>query len=349
MIQLKPLIYLFIGTSLVLVIYILIILLIKQLRRATYKRWTNIGNNIINNVIYADDKDIIHHEKSIQNLILKKEFRKVITSQILFAAKNFSGQSSESLKKLYLQLHLDTYVIENINSRDWHIRAKAIQEIGIMKLDYLHEKVTKNTNHKNNLVRAEAQIAIIKLEGFKGLKFLDTVTQPISEWYQMILKRELSQFNYNSFSGIDIWLHSKNQSVVIFALKLVDEYHLFELYKEVELCIKHESIEVRKRAIKTITTIFNSSTSNTLIKNFEHDVLQNKIEIAKSLQKIGTDENIPFLLNQLNTDNLQLKIILTRTIAKINPSKFNSVICNLETNTHTMDLIIAQIQEEISI
>ncbi|MGY5354123.1 HEAT repeat domain-containing protein [Wenyingzhuangia sp. IMCC45467] len=349
MIQLKPLIYFFIGTSFVLLIYMLIILLIKNIKRKKYKRWTHLCNNIINNTVYSDDQNLKHHQKSIENLMLIKTFRKIITQQILSASKNFSGQSRESLLKLYTQLHLDKYVVENINSKNWHIKAKAIQEIGIMKLEKLHEKVSANTNHKNDLVRAEAQIAIIKLIGFDGLKFLNTVTQPISEWYQMILQRELAQFDYDSFNGVDIWLKSKNNTVVVFALKLVDEYHLFELYDDVSLCIEHDSEIVRKQAIKTITKIFNSSTSALLISVFEKEVYENKIEIANALQSIGTDDDIPFLRTQLNIENTALKIILTRTIAKINPSIFNEISSGLQPESTNMNLIVAQIKEEITI
>ncbi|GGF71159.1 HEAT repeat domain-containing protein [Wenyingzhuangia marina] len=349
MIQLKPLIYLFFGTSLVLLIYMLVILYIKNINREKYKRWSKICNNIINNTVYSDDINVKNHQKSIESLLLIKTFRKLITKKILSATISFSGNSNNSLRKLYLHLHLDKYVIENLNVKNWHIKAKAIQEIGIMKLESMYDKVYKNTNHKNELVRAEAQIAIIKLVGFKGLKFLDSVTQPISEWYQMILLRELSHFDYDSFNGVDVWLKSKNTSVVIFALKLVDEYHLFELYKEVELCIYHSDENVRQQTIKTITKIFNNSTSNLFTKIFESEVFSNKIVIAKSLQEIGTDDDIPFLINQLQTENIQLKTVLTRTIAKINPNNFETICKELNPDIYPMNLIILQIKEEIRI
>ncbi|MDO3694912.1 HEAT repeat domain-containing protein [Wenyingzhuangia sp. chi5] len=349
MIQLKPLIYLFFGTSLVLLIYMLIFLLIKNIKREKYKRWTKICNNIINNTVYSDDLNVKHHHKSIENLLLIKTFRKLLTKKIRSATVSFSGNSNNSLRKLYLKLRLDKYVIENLNTNNWHVKARAIQEIGIMKLENMYDKVYKNTNHRNELVRAEAQITIIKLVGFKGLKFLDSVTQPISEWYQMILLRELSHFDYDSFNGVDIWLKSKNTSVVIFALKLVDEYHLFELYKEVELCIEHPDEKVRQQTIRSITKIFNTTTANLFTSIFENETFNNQLEIAKALQKIGTEDDIPFLVHQLQTENIELKIILTRTIAQINPNNFETICSELDPDTYPMNLIILQIKEEITI
>ena len=349
MIQVKPLIYLFFGTSLILLVYMLIILLIKNINRQKYIRWTKICNNIINNTVYSDDLNIKHHQKSIDSLLLIKTFRKLLTKKILLATKSFSGNSNESLKKLYIQLRLDKYVIENCNSKNWHVKAKAIQEIGIMKLNGMYDKIYKNTNHSNELVKAEAQIAIIKLVGFKGLKFLDTLTQPISEWYQMILLRELSHFDYDSFNGVDIWLKSKNTSVVIFALKLIDEYHLFELYEEVVLCINHTNEKVRLQTIKTITKIFNNSTSNFFTTIFKNETFNNQVEIAKAYRKIGNDDDIPFLINQLQTENIHLKTVITRTIAKINPNNFEAICTQLSPDIYPMNLIILQIKEEIAI
>lgn len=349
MIELKPLIYFFVGTTVVFIIYILIIMIIKNLKRKVYKRWTQLCNSIVNSVVYDDDKNLKHHEKSIESLLIKKTFRKIIKEQILLASQTFSGKSKDSLKKLYLQLQLEKYAIQNIDSKNWHIKAKAIQEIGIMKLDQLHEKVYENTNHQNELVRAEAQIAIIKLIGFEGLKFLETLTNPISEWYQMILQRELSYVTYDNFNHVDVWLHSKNYSVVEFALKLVDKYHLFDHYDDVVLCIKHESEYIRKQAIKTITKIFNNTTSKLLISVFDDEVIGNKKEIIKSLQSIGTDDEIPFLINQLNIQDVDFKIIITRTIAKINPSNFDKISDTLNPDFSDMNLIVSQIKEEVSV
>ncbi|ANW95785.1 hypothetical protein AXE80_05590 [Wenyingzhuangia fucanilytica] len=327
----------------------LVILLLKNINRKKYIRWTSICNNIINNTVYFDNKGIEQDKKRIKNLLVLKTFRKLITNKILLATKSFSGNASESLKDLYLQLKLDKYVLKNIDAKNWHIKAKAIQEIGVMKLEGMQDKVYKNTNHKNDLVRAESQITIIRLTGFEGLKFLDTLTQPISEWYQIILLRELSHFTYDSFNGIDIWLKSKNNSVVIFALKLIDEYHLFELYNEVLLCIEHQSEKIRQQAIKTIAKIFNSTTPSLFINIFDKEVYANKLVIAIALQEIGTDNEIPFLIEKLQTENIQLKTILTRTIAKINPNQFEDICNNSISNHYPMDLIVKQIKEEITI
>lgn len=52
-------------------------------------------------------------------------------------------------------------------------------------------KIYRETNSKNEFVRSEAQIAIIYMTGFNGLRFLDVISYPLTLWQQIKLLEQL--------------------------------------------------------------------------------------------------------------------------------------------------------------
>ena len=73
----------------------------------------------------------------MQKLLGNRNFRKLLTRQLLIARKNILGLSSLPLKHLYLQLGLEQYALKQLKSPHWHRKAMALQEIGLMDLKNL--------------------------------------------------------------------------------------------------------------------------------------------------------------------------------------------------------------------
>lgn len=317
MISLKPLIYVFFGCTLLLTVYILTYKTFDNLKKVREKKWKEICDEVICFVVFNDEFNPFLLPKKVETLLSIKTFQTIITNKILFSCNNFTGKSLQNLQELYLFLKLDKYVTYHLKNKNWHIKAKAIQEIGTIKLSYLKNDILKETNHKNELVRAEAQICMIKITGYEGLNFLNNIKYPISEWHQIILLREVSRIEVKSFNNIDIWLKSKNDSVIMFSLKLVKTYHLFKLYNNTLNCLNYRNPKLRNEAIKTITSIHNKTTANFLTQKFSKEDTKNKIEILKSLKKIGSKEETPFLLSLLSNENTDIIIIAIEIILDI--------------------------------
>lgn len=348
MIELKPLIYIFCFLSVLLLCYMIFVLFVKNLRRARYQRLDALCNNLINQVVFEDIEQEFKVPYKIKLLLTTRSFQKIFTEKIISAIKSFSGESVLKLRNLYLQLQLDVFLYENIKSKQLHIKAKAIQEIGVLKLENMHQHVFKLTNNKNELIRAEAQISIIKLVGADGLSFLNTLTRPISEWYQIILLREISYLKDKNFNGIDLWLRSKNHTVVIFALKLVSSHHIFTLYEQVKACLNHEKSSVRHESILTLTQIYNEQTAELLVAYYPKVDAKNKIAILKSLTKIDAENEIPFLVDLLNTEeNIEIKIATAKTIASISPDGIEYLNNHKDAKALPLSAIILQIKEEL--
>lgn len=352
MIYLELIALCFFGIACLMIVYMLIYLKVVNNQRSKYKKWKNIADLLVSDAIFNEQDPLeelkfqINHRTEV--LLKNAKFRKVLTKEILVAKKNMSGAAGGFLQKLYLQLNLDQYALENMSSRKWHIKAKAIQDLSLMGLKEHLSKIYRHTNNRNEFIRMEAQIAVIKLVGFEGLRFLDVVSYQITDWQQIKLLNELSFFSEHNFKGIEKWLISNNDSVVIFALKLVKNFHRFELYQQVEACLDHKSLNVRMQAILALEKIYNEETSKKLLERYSNEVPKNKIAIAKVIQQIGSEDDIPILISFLTDEEPELKRTIVRTIANISEKGLSQLYLLSEANVAPLSLILKQIEGELS-
>lgn len=350
MIFFEIVILLFVGITLLMIFFMMVSLSIKRKKAGKFKKLKNMADSLIRNAIFTEDPSevkIIPVSARTQKMLLNNDFRKIMTEELLVAKKNISGTAATGLENLYEQLNLKKYALDRLKSSSWHVKAKAIQEIGIMNQKEQIDKIFKYTNDKHDLVRMEAQTTIVKLYGFEGLRFLDVVSYQLSEWQQIKLLQELAQLHPDNFSGIEKWLSSSNLSVIVFALKLVRNYHRFELYPHVVTLLEHSDDTIRFEAISTLAKIYTAETSGILIARFSHENEKNQMALVKAIQEIGFFEDIPSLIDFLPESNAELKRAIVRTIANISPEGIAQLEAHPIAEQYPIDQIIPQIKGEL--
>lgn len=295
--------------------------------------------------------DIIETEKPtiperLKRLLPDRHFRLILTGKLVKAKRNMSGAASENLTQLFRQLKLDKRALTLLDASSWYMQASAIQQLSIMELSEYKEKVFEYINHKRALIRIEAQNAVLKFYGFEGLRFLDQVSYPITEWQQIKLLDELSHLPPENFTGIDIWLNSGNVSVVIFALKLVRIYQKFEAYDQVLGCLKHANPEVRRQAIHVLQDLPNDRTASVLITIYPDETPINRIAILRVLESVSTGSDIFFLLGLLDDTSNEIKASSARTLASLGDDGMEALQLHHHADQYPLNQIIAQIKEE---
>lgn len=349
----KPGSHLFINTIFfltavfaVLLVSIFAFLIYKNKRAAMKSRWQGVINIIIQTTIFnEDEKSQAPVTKAVRRLLKRKAFRADLTDEIVAAKKSFSGAAGKSLQMLYQQLGLHKDSLKRVHSSSWHVRAKGIQELATMVQKETLDEIYELTNNKNEQVRIEAQNAVVLMSGFQGLRFLDFLVFPISEWQQIKLLTALEDNQHGDAEWIRRWLDSKNPSVVIFALKLVAIYYHFELHDEVIRCLAHPNPSIRSRAVNTLKEIYTGETATKLIELYQQEDLKNKLAILDVMKAIGTEEDIPFLQEQLEQESNQVKLAAARAIATIAQGTVKLEAFHYATQ-YPWNEIIEQIKEE---
>ncbi len=154
--------------------------------------------------------------------------------------------------------------------------------------------------HKNDLVRSEAQYGLTKFAGFEGLYFLDNLQEQLTDWQQLKLLDAITILpNIDEVDKIiSNWLKSPNQSVKILTMKLIRKFQLLQMHDLVADNLHDSDEKVVEETIKTLVRIEDDSTSKLLIEQYETCNEKFQIQILKALEKISNPENNTFLETQ---------------------------------------------------
>ena len=297
-------------------IMLIIILIYAQLmaKKRMHFHITRIRNNIevwISQIILEESVDGIEIPKKFYRLLDDPKARQVAIDELVNCKKNFSGLVAENIVSLYNKLGLNEDSLNKMNNkRKWYVKAKGIQELYLMDQKKLLTKIYRETNSTNEFVRSEAQIAILYLTGFKGLRFLDVISYPLTLWQQIKLLEQLRLFGKKEdlSDRIPRWLLSKNDTVIIFALRLAAEYQQFGVKNAIMNCLVHPSPAVRTRAIKTLIVLADEQTPFVLTGYYSKETLENQVHILNSLASMATDEQQSFLEKLLDAPENIIKL-----------------------------------------
>jgi hypothetical protein len=263
--------------------------------------------------IIVDESDA--SEEQIQ--ALKKQLttalsRRFMTEELIRCKQNYSGEVADKIIQIYLRLDLKKYSHHKIRPKsNWYIKARGIQELYVMEQKKSYPEIYNYTDASNEFVRNEAQIGMIHLIGFKGLHFLEKVSQPITDWQQLKLMEQLKLFpeKIDISSDIPGWLASPNDTVVVFALKLCYEYQYYQLIPEIKYCLNHNSAVVKTHTVETLIRLENDQTAKILLNYFKWAPKRDQLLILDAIGHLATEEHVEKLEEMLdiNDDSIKLK------------------------------------------
>jgi len=277
------------------------------------------------------------------------DFRQLLIDELITAKKALAGAAADNLVSLYKQLGLEKDTAKKLTSREWHLQAKGIQELAVMEQRQHPERLYRLTNNRNDLVRMEAQSAIIQLYGFEGLRFLDVTDRPLSEWQQIKLLRLLAGHSGILPDNIAKWLSSPNDCVRIFALKLVADNHLQQLHDHAAARLNDASPAVRLQAVLCLRVIGQPDTPAALVGCYNGQDAACRLAILEALADIGTGEECGFLADRLTAEEESLRLAAARALAKMGAVGMQFLDCLPQRSEYPWTVIIAQAKTECTL
>jgi hypothetical protein len=253
--------------------------------------------------------------ENFQTLLKNSEARQYVIDELVRNKSSFLGSVSTNIIQLYYQLGLNVDSRIKLDDKRAHIQCQGIHELGVMEQKDQLQKVYRFTNSENKDVRIEAQTAILQWYGFKGLRFLDVVTFPITEFQQLKLLELLRPLQFTGFTRLGKWLSSPNDTVVSFALKLSEHYKQVQVQNEAVQCLQHKNEAVRVQAVKTLAKIGTPDTANLLTAAYKNEKFTNRLNILKELPKVAGDDQRDFLIVQLHDGHEYLKLAAAKVLA----------------------------------
>ena len=292
-----------VGIYILLILLFLIIIytLLKSIIEYKIITKKNKWNAIIDQEIYEtilDDEP--NSNTDFTDYLKSSSFKHYFIKKLLKAEQNFSGNSKENIRNLFDHYQLKKISLQKLNSQKDYEIAEAIQEVTAMNHVETLPKIKSMLQHKNDLVRSEAQYGLVKFSGFEGLFFLDNLQEQLTDWQQLKLLDAITILPNNDEVDIIIsnWLKSSNQSVKILAMKLIRKFQLLQMHDFVAYNLNDSDEKVVEETIKTLVRIEDDSTSKLLIEQYQTCNEKFQIQILKALEKISNPENNTFLETQ---------------------------------------------------
>ena len=277
---------------------------------------------------------------------LNTNLKKYILNKIIHIKENLNETNEHTMLLIYKYFGFDEISNKLIRNRKWYSKSEALhhyQNIGY-KIKTGHVK--QFLDSKNKALRSNAIIALISLSDEK-FDVLDNYKYNISKSDEVkildIIYRKKSKIPKN----INNWLTSKNDSIVIIAIKLIVRFrHKHDIsLEQISYLLSSENPAVRKEVILAIRELVMFEANAILIHHFTVETnLRNKISIIKTFNVIGTSENIGFMSGILNEDEnleLDLKLEIVNFINKTDAAFFKNFKFNNEDKNTELQKMIA--------
>ncbi len=240
--------------------------------------------------------------------------RQVLIDQMIDLSVNLKGEIKEDIQKLYLRLGLKRDSLEKAYSRKWHQNVKGFRELAFMNIREANEQIIKSLNANNEILRMEAQIAMVRLSDGNPYEFLDLLKKPLSLWEQVTLHELQIQHNLD-VPDFRQWFSSDNISVVMFSLEMVAWYKQRGVGKEILELFEHENEQVRNISYKVCGEIGLKMALPAMIKRYPEENFKNKLEILEAFTKVSDEKHLKFLKSVLDMEeDVQLQIEATKAM-----------------------------------
>jgi hypothetical protein len=276
---------------------------------------------VIVGVVFSEEVEGGHEAMTyeFERGLNKAGYRSYMIDELIKAKGYFSGSSTSNVKLLYERLNLDLDSFGKLHNLKWHIKAKGIRELGIMEQTKYRKEIFWLANDKHELVRNEAQCAMVSFFGWSGLSFLDVIEYQMSQWHQVQLLNKLKDVKPETFEEIKSWLDSANESVIVFAIKLATLYKCPDVYQDVVRRLQNSNNQVKLSALEYLRLMPQEDTSDQMIGNYYSESTGYKLAVITALKDIGSEKEIAFLVKELNDPNNDIKAAAAGSISILHP------------------------------
>jgi hypothetical protein len=269
--------------------------------------------------------------------------RQVLVDQMIDVSVNLKGDTQEKLMKLYRDLELDRDSIERARSRKWHLKVKGFRELAFMGIRDANDEMYRVLNSRNEILRMEAQIALVRLSDTDPFEFLSQMKRPFSLWEQITLHDLIIQHDI-PIPEFQRWLSSPNPTVVMFALRMIREFKQKDSEPELRKVLLHRDPRVGKLAVEVAGDLDMRTTLDTMKRMYKYQDYNNCLEIVRSMGKMPDINMMGFLKLVLDKeDDVQLQIEAVKAIENMGEEGVKTLVKVMKSEYKNYNIIVRHV------
>jgi len=351
----KTLIFVIISCIFCLIVLLIWILINRNkmhARQAETDRLLEQFESLLFDYLTTEGKEAVF--KQIARIALYDFNREILISQMRELSKSMNmtmsiGVNEEArvqLRELYYRMHLDKDSIRKIYSSKWHIQVKGFRELAFMDVTEANDKLCHALKSKNNIVRMEAQLALIRLNRDDPFGFLDHLTHPFTLWEQLTVY-ELIVVHNLPVPEFSRWTESSNKTVVIFALRMIHVFKQQHAASRVIECLYHPDREIRFNAIFVCGEILLRESLPHLKNMYKDEDYANCLAIIHAISKMPEESMLGFLKLVLDKeDDVQLQIESAKAMSKMGEVGIATLVKLIKSEYKNYQIIIRHVLDK---
>ena len=288
----------------------------KRDKRFKEKITSMLANIVVNDDEIAADEIVGHFVSKFKKLPLKrKAVRDLLVKEILHYHSNFTGSTAVILRGLYLGLKLNHQARKKLQGR-WETQIEGIREITQMNLREETDTILELTGNENSQVRMEAQIAFVKLSTDNPFRFLESASEQILDWHQLVLFEVITKTENTGIPSFSQWLASKNPTVVMLCLKLIDHYQQLDAIPELIRLLEHDDLQIRRKGIAVLGNLEAENAELSLCRMYAGQPIEVKLEIIRAMGKIASTNYLEFLSDEMSSKEFKIRMEAVHAIKR---------------------------------
>ena len=269
--------------------------------------------------------------------------RQVLIDQMIDVSVNLKGESELKLMQLYRQLDLDRDSMARARSRKWHKKIKGFRELAFMGIKDGNDEMYKVLDSRNEILRMEAQIALVRLSDEDHFEFLSHLKRPFSLWEQITLHDLIIQHEI-PVPQFQKWLSSGNPTVVMFALRMIREFKQKDAEQEIRKVLLHRDPRVSQLAVEVAGDLDMRSTLDTMKRMYKFQEYNNCLEIVRSMGKMPEQSMMGFLKLVLDKeDDVQLQIEAVKAIENMGEVGVQALVKVMKSEYKNYNIIVRHV------
>ncbi|MDD4992179.1 MAG: HEAT repeat domain-containing protein [Paludibacter sp.] len=319
--------YLIILTTLV-DIYLLIDIAVRKVRRILIdyleKKIRISYQGKIIELIYDDiaDNVLMIKEQGYFKRVKRLFFtRQIFTEELLRMHEVVLGQLHDRINFVFNMLLLSNDSYNYLHHRRWYYKVNGLRiyaQLGNRKdISYIR----KLANTGNSVLRSEAQLALARLsEDENPFGYLKDTRKKLTDWEQINLIHYYTH-HQKPVGDLSELLLSENDSVVLFGLNCIRAFNKFDYRDKIIEFTKHRDLRVKNTAIELLEMFDEPEVANFVMSCYDDNLpVSTRMRIVRTLGKIGNEETIDFLKQQIVLEStLDISIELLRALNSIAP------------------------------
>lgn len=209
--------------------------LFKKIKRLHELRKKQEYQAVIDDLLF----NYLFNERNVEKIIESSEFKehhnKRLFQQLMIKAliglhHNYSGIYRQKLESFFAESGLAEYSLQKLNSNNWEYTVEGIRDLSSLSYMPAYPRIVSFKNHKNNFVKTEVLLGLIKLKGISELLKFKNSEVYFNDWVQSNILYIVKNHKIPAPHNLEELLESNNKSILLLAVRLINHYGMAEHY-----------------------------------------------------------------------------------------------------------------------